>query len=185
MQDQLLYAPVVLTRVEANFILGESAISHSKGAVSSQGLDTPHIRSQTIEPSEANFGEPVDPIAALRGTDNRTTVMLRRVTRRMTESELKSFLQSIPGMQDGVEFIYLPKDAVRRSNRGFAFVNFKNSVILGILASMLSDEVGRLQLPAALQKSKLFYARIQGKGAQLRALIEMRQFDSEISVNPE
>ena len=126
------------------------------------------------DPDPSSFGEPVFAMAALQGHDTRTTVMFRRVPRRLTQEDLRKTLESVPGVAGSIEFLYLPRDVARRSNRGFAFVNFSNSVALGILASLLCES--REQLPQSLRSCQLFYARTQGQGRALQQLIEQRQF---------
>jgi RNA recognition motif 2 len=124
---------------------------------------------------ESKFGEPVDPYAVLHGTDTRTTVMFRRVQRRLSQELFKEAIESVPGLTGSVEFVYLPRDNMRRSNRGFAFVNFVSPISLGILASMLRSSEGLQQLPLAIRECRIYYARIQGNGSELATLIDQKQ----------
>jgi len=126
-----------------------------------------------INNDKPEFGDLVDPFSVLHGTDTRTTVMFRRVPRRLSQEEFKQSLESAPGMANSVEFVYLPRDNMRRSNRGFAFVNFEAPVYLGILSSIFRSSEGLL--PVTIRDCKMYYARIQGKGSELSILIDNKQ----------
>ena len=135
-----------------------------------------------FEAAHLRFGEPVNAAWAASGFESRTTVMMRKVPRRLNHEELFTFLdQHTAGLCGEIEFMYLPRDLVRRSNRGFCFINFRSHKGVAVLASLLQQR--RLpddcqltrSLPEPLWNCQLYYANVQGKGEELRSLIEQRQ----------
>jgi RNA recognition motif 2 len=149
-------APVLLTAKDRDFLFQ---------------IDEP---AEKEDSADSRFGQLVDPAAALYGLDIRTTIMMRRVPRRLAQEDIKKLIENVAGMTNSVEFLYLPRDVARRSNRGFCFANFHNHVSIGILASLLASKEGVDEIPSDLQKIRLYYAKIQGTGDELRALIEPR-----------
>ena len=185
-----VFGSLILSERERDYILNISSVGGSSQVFKNTSIDTSpegmpvsavydgeSIREGSPEASDyscyeelkASFGEPVDAFALLHGLESRTTVMFRRVPRRMTSRSFQDAIEALPGLGSSVEFIYLPRDNVRKSNRGFAFVNFFNPVSLAILATMLSN---RLTCPATLKNCMMFFARIQGSGSQLSQLID-------------
>ena len=184
-----VFGSLILTDRERDFVLKVSSVEGNSSPLANDASDVfrgytttsalneiDSIPRGSLEASEgaddefkSSFGEPVDAFTLLHGLEYRTTVMFRRVPRRMTSKSFQDLIESLPGMYQSVEFIYLPRDNIRKSNRGFAFVNFFNPVSLAILASMLSNST---TCPSALQSCMMFFARIQGSGSQLSKLID-------------
>ena len=179
-----LLAPLLLSQEDCAFIMNRRVDIPERGdknirrnqAVPISVADIIH-QDRDDSALQTGFGDPVDLSAILNGTDTRTTVMLRRVPRRLTQKDLQDAIEGLPGLQGSIEFIYLPKDSLRGTNRGFAFVNFHNHLSLGWIVAMQSD---RDSLPSALRTCLLYYARIQGSGAGLSLLME----SSEQQRNP-
>jgi hypothetical protein len=130
--------------------------------------------------NDGKFGEAVKAAKAMEGSDERTTVMMRKVPRRLSHEDLLGLIdKQTPGLENQVEFLYLPRDVARRSNRGFCFINFHSRRGVGILAALLDEarvasSAQTPRIPEPLQKCQLYYANVQGKGEELRRLIEQR-----------
>jgi hypothetical protein len=110
----------------------------------------------------------VDTTSAFLGHDARTTVMLKRIPRKMTSGELVDILNNVPGLEDSFDFLHIPWDSARNTSRGFAFVHFSSPLHVGIL----SDAVQSASLPLELRNCELRYARIQGDASSLSQLIK-------------
>jgi hypothetical protein len=100
----------------------------------------------------------VDPVKLLSGEEMRTTLMIRRLPRTITESDL--YLLLGPSM---IDCVYIPLFRTSTSilnktkNRGFGFVNFVSPVAAAIFVQSLAlyGEV--------FAKSEIVFAHVQGK----------------------
>lgn len=179
--EPLLLAPLLLSEEDCAFIMhsiekaetpeGDNTNRRSRPtiAVANSVAEAISVDCDDSAMKPTGFGDPVDLSSILDGTDTRTTVMFRRVPRRLTQKELQDVIEGLPGLKNSVEFIYLPKDSLRGTNRGFAFVNFHSHLSLGWIVALQSD---RESLPSALRTCLVYYARIQGSGSRLSALMD-------------
>ena len=165
------YLPVILSEYERDLLFGVAPSSPMPtGTTSPTPLST--------RPSEGSLGVPsgafssagglVDTASAFLGQDGRTTVMLKRIPRKMTSNELVDILNRVPGLEQSFDFLHIPWDSARNTSRGFAFVHFSSPLHVGIL----SDAVQSGCLPAELRNCELRYARIQGDADSLSQLIK-------------
>ena len=169
-------APLLLSEAQRDWLLLAASLAPQATALAAAADEEAAVRllEAALRPSEvARFGEAVQ---AEESRDGRTTVMMRKIPRRLTHEELLTLLdRQTPGLEGQVEFLYLPRDVARRSNRGFCFVNFHSPRGVGRLASLLDRQSTTALLPEPLAKCQLFYANVQGRGEELRGLIEQRQ----------
>ena len=121
-----------------------------------------------LQPTNEGIGGLVETTTAFLGQDPRTTVMLKRIPRKMTSPELLDILTQVPGLENSFDFLHIPWDSARNTSRGFAFVNFNSPLHVGIL----SDAVDSGALPQELRNAELRYARIQGDAKSLTQLVK-------------
>ena len=176
-----VFAPLLLSEAQRDFLLNPlaGAPQETVFATAEEEVAVSLLEEALLDPPasarklDMRFGETVNAQRALDGLDPRTTVMIRKVPRGLTHEDLETLLDcETPGLTGAVEFLYLPRDVARRSNRGFCFVNFHSPINVGTLASLLQRKQG---LPEVLWKCQLYYANIQGSGETLRTLIEQRK----------
>jgi hypothetical protein len=169
------YSPVFLNEYERDLLFGLPPPTPPSGTLSAA---TP----QSTRPSEGGSGQQpyssagglVDTASAFLGQDARTTVMLKRIPRKMTSSELVDILNKVQGLENSFDFLHIPWDSARNTSRGFAFVHFSSPLHVGIL----SDAVQCGALPLELRNCELRYARIQGDAASLSQLIKSEHASS-------
>jgi hypothetical protein len=113
----------------------------------------------------------VDASKAFLGDDQRTTIMVKRIPRKLTCAELSELLDRINGVQGSYNFLHIPWDHNRQTSRGFAFVNFTSCLHVGIFADALTTG----NVPEALRNCELRYARIQGTAESLHQLVKSEQ----------
>ena len=145
--------------------LGPSVLGHLLGAESGS---TPSPAPSSSGGAYTSAGGLVDTTSAFLGLDARTTVMLKRIPRKMTSGELVDILTQVHGLENSFDFLHIPWDSARNTSRGFAFVHFSSALHVGIL----SDAVQSGALPVELRNCELRYARIQGDAASLSQLIK-------------
>jgi hypothetical protein len=169
-----VYTPVLLTEQQRDFLLLLSGVSPSQVLAEEAAVQLLATAfTVKLATGVGRFGEAVDPEAAR--DDERTTVMIRKIPRRLTHEDLDIMLnRQTPGLESQVEFLYLPRDMARRSNRGFCFVNFHSSEGVSCLTSLLTEEA-RMSLPEGLRRCQVFYAKVQGRGEQLRKVIDQQE----------
>ena len=119
----------------------------------------------------SNSGGIVDASRAFMGEDSRTTIMVKRIPRKLTCAELHHLLDHINGIKDTYNFLHIPWDHNRQTSRGFAFVNFSSSLHVGIFADALTTGA----VPEPLRNCELRYARIQGTAESLHQLVKSEQ----------
>lgn len=146
--DPSRYAPLILTAAQRDVLLSSST-----------------------EIKEDQSGGAVDASRAFLGDDARTTIMIKRIPRKLTCAELHDLLDSINGIHGSYNFLHIPWDHNRQTSRGFAFVNFSSSLHVGILA----DALVTAHVPEALRNCELRYARIQGTAESLHMLVKAEQ----------
>lgn len=95
----------------------------------------------------------------------RTTVMIRNIPFAYTQDELLYEVVEKLGRGDLFDFLYLPRDSGNRSNRGYAFVNFKDTASVRIATIALADHVFK---NGRGHKAFLIPAHIQGLENNLR-----------------
>ena len=142
------YAPLVLTAAQRDILL-----------------------SSNCQAKDDQSGGTVDAARAFLGDDSRTTIMIKRIPRKLTCAELHELLDSINGIHGSYNFLHIPWDHNRQTSRGFAFVNFSSSLHVGILADALNTS----SVPESLKNCELRYARIQGTAESLHMLVKAEQ----------
>jgi hypothetical protein len=171
------YMPVLLSEYERDFLFGlppGTPTQLSTGMMSTPLSTRPSEGSVGMAPpgshpsAFSSAGGLVDTASAFLGQDSRTTVMLKRIPRKMTSNELVEILNRVPGLAQSFDFLHIPWDSARNTSRGFAFVHFSSPLHVGIL----SDAVQSGSLPPELRNCELRYARIQGDAASLSQLIK-------------
>ena len=159
------FAPIILNAEQRDIILSIRPVQAPPSLQSAA--------SQATSVDDASGGM-VDAGRAFLGEDSRSTIMIKRIPRKLTCPDLHHLLDSINGMQGSYNFLHIPWDHNRQTSRGFAFVNFISSLHVGILADALNT--GSVQ--DALKNCELRYARIQGTAESLHLLVtaDQREF---------
>ena len=167
--DPRFYVPLLLSSDQRD-LLWAIAPEHTP-------LSTPRQRDvsgeSSVSPGQvsrsvSSSGGDVDVRAAYYSEDPRTTVMLKRISRRLTRPDLWQVLQRVKGLENSFDFIHIPWDNSRQSSRGFGFVNFIDPVHVGILADALNTGV----VPEELRGVSVKYARQQGDRDWLTRFVE-------------
>ena len=124
----------------------------------------------------------VDPVKLLRGEETRTTLMIRRLPRTVSETDLYALL----GLS--IDCVYLPLFRGRVSsahqahgfspsplkNRGFGFVNFVSPAAAAVFVQSLS------LYGDVFAKSEIVFAHVQGKDNMLHSGLVLQ---TETSIN--
>ena len=167
-EDRMAYlqAPVIITASQRDFLL-EPFVHHMTPVFTPPSYRSPPPGFNSPSSSLGREGGPVSSLSAFEGKDSRTTVMLKRIPRKLTRIELCALLSSIPELAGSFDFTHIPWDSSRQSSRGFAFVNFVDPLHVGILADAL--EIGNV--PIQLKGCLLKYARQQGDRESLVELV--------------
>lgn len=104
----------------------------------------------------------INPDAILRGTDSRTTVMVRHLQGAGARKEFLSFLDKC-GLGNRYSFFYMPCKEHRNVPAGFAFVNFASPHDVHTLHGAVSSGLWREVCGSSPTKSPaVSYARFQG-----------------------
>ena len=99
----------------------------------------------------------------MKGIENRTTVMIRNIPNKYTQSML---LEEINHNYEGLyDFFYLPIDFHNKCNVGYAFINFVDSRDVVRFFEDFNDQ--RWRNFNSEKVCALSYARIQGKAAMI------------------
>lgn len=69
-----------------------------------------------------------------------TTVMLRNIACRFTQSDVKAAIDEV-GLEGTYDFIFVPLCPSKRSNRGYAFVNFRHSRYVELCRARFAGKV--------------------------------------------
>merc|ERR1719277_1382811 len=85
--------------------------------------DKPRRGQTRVAPKDRTVFE-IDKSEIERGTDLRTTVMIRNLAKSITHVSFSEFLTKC-GLQDRYSFLYLPSSRGARRPCGIAFVNFR------------------------------------------------------------
>ncbi|KZT08496.1 uncharacterized protein LAESUDRAFT_757732 [Laetiporus sulphureus 93-53] len=96
-----------------------------------------------------------------QGKDMRTTVMIKNVPNKMSDKELKAFIDRVCPRR--IDFLYLRMDFKNGCNVGYAFVNF---ITLGDLLHFAKTQIGvKWNIYSSDKDLRLCYATYQGKEA--------------------
>ena len=109
------------------------------------------------------------PYDLLHGLPKPTTLMLRRLPRRLRAYELANAINSIQMLNDQFDLLYVPEDAGRGLNRGYAFANFVNPKD----ADLFADLINRGEV-TILRGCEAVFAHQQGREATLSRILENR-----------
>jgi RNA recognition motif 2 len=173
-QVPLNFLPIFLDEAARDIIMGmdcSDAQRRAKVDLKPEQIEDPIIQSLAkcvlATTSSESVGGLVDTATAFLGQDERTTVMLKRIPRKMTSLELAEIVDSVNGLKDSFDFCHIPWDASRNTSRGFAFINFISPLHVGILSDAIQSGI----LPQELKNCELRYARIQGDALTLSILV--------------
>jgi hypothetical protein len=177
LDDSAIKAPLVLTEDEARFLLGES--KHIQ--VQSRPYICPEERSRansTLSDKSSSLPtakkkknqDPIDVSAIISGSEKRTTVTLRNLPRRMSEGELRGYIDSIFGAS--YDYLYLPPDVSRnKHNRGFAFMNMNSPDAVVHLVEGLSS----LPDHVPVRTASVSFTHFQGNRESLESYVKIRR----------
>jgi hypothetical protein len=99
----------------------------------------------------------------MSGSENRTTLMIRNIPNKYSQSMLlEEINQNYEGQYD---FFYLPIDFKNKCNVGYAFINFVDSSDVSRFFEEFNDQ--RWRNFNSEKVCALSYARIQGKAAMI------------------
>jgi RNA recognition motif 2 len=116
------------------------------------------------------------------GSHEKTTVMLRKVPRKLAHPGLVRIINSLVSkklehhqMTDITDLVYLPLDVERNCNRGYAFINFVNEEFAKIfMEETQNEETLRLH---KLSGCSSVYAHVQGKQETLNKISKTSSID--------
>lgn len=122
----------------------------------------------------------VVPEQAGSGNDKRTTVMVRNIPNKYTQSMLLEEINiNFEGLYD---FFYLPIDFKNKCNVGYAFINFMNATDV---ATFFSEFNGQRWRNFNSEKiCSISYARIQGKAAMIARFQNSSLLEKDESYKP-
>ncbi|KAF4660382.1 hypothetical protein FOZ61_004063 [Perkinsus olseni] len=86
---------------------------------------------------------------------------------------LREEIASFPGLNDSYDLLYLPADASKDANRGYAFINLKSVSHVYLFTSMLQNHEWR-HYNAPRRTCQLCFAHIQGREDTLQHLTQER-----------
>lgn len=120
--------------------------------------------------SASSFEFAVDLSSLESGSENRTTVMIRNIPRKMSQSTIVDIVRFSLGKEDIFDFIYLPMDLSNHINVGYAFVNLKSPEFVITFYQLFNNRTWRSILGTfrlvwgeeASKVAKVTFARIQG-----------------------
>jgi len=98
--------------------ISEAAVDSCSSVESGDEIVADSWRSKSLRESRGHFRA-----AATKSVQSVTTLMLRNIPNSYTREALLRHLEEF-GLQDCVDFIYVPMDFYRASSLGYAFVNF-------------------------------------------------------------
>ena len=97
----------------------------------------------------------------IKGTENRTTVMIRHIPNRYTYQTLQDEIDVI--CKDKYDFLYLPIDSENNCNLGYAFINFINPLHIVRFYEMFKSR--KWLCFNSFKECDLSFAKFQGKTA--------------------
>jgi len=97
----------------------------------------------------------------IKGTENRTTVMIRHIPNRYSYQNLQDEINIV--CKDKYDFLYLPIDSENNCNLGYAFINFINPLHIVRFYEMFKSR--KWLYFNSFKECDLSFAKFQGKGA--------------------
>ena len=97
----------------------------------------------------------------IKGTENRTTVMIRHIPNRYSYQNLQDEINIV--CKDKYDFLYLPIDSENNCNLGYAFINFINPLHIVQFYEMFKSR--KWLYFNSFKECDLSFAKFQGKGA--------------------
>ena len=97
----------------------------------------------------------------IKGTENRTTVMIRHIPNRYSYQNLQDEINIV--CKDKYDFLYLPIDSENNCNLGYAFINFINPLHIVKFYEMFKSR--KWLYFNSFKECDLSFAKFQGKGA--------------------
>mmetsp|Transcript_33906 Transcript_33906/g.76236 ORF Transcript_33906/g.76236 Transcript_33906/m.76236 type:complete len:247 (+) Transcript_33906:106-846(+) len=122
-------------------------------------------------------------VASVRdGSDRRTSLMVRNIPNKYTQSMLLAEFAGLGHGPDKMDFFYLPIDFKNRCNRGYAFVNFVETSDIVPFVTEYNDRKWRRFNSEKV--CSITYARIQGKAAMVRRFENSALMEKEEAYRP-
>ena len=97
----------------------------------------------------------------IKGTENRTTVMIRHIPNRYSYQNLQDEINIV--CKDKYDFLYLPIDSENNCNLGYTFINFINPLHIVKFYEMFKSR--KWLYFNSFKECDLSFAKFQGKGA--------------------
>eukprot|EP00559_Dactyliosolen_fragilissimus_P006571 CAMPEP_0184863842 /NCGR_PEP_ID=MMETSP0580-20130426/12727_1 /TAXON_ID=1118495 /ORGANISM="Dactyliosolen fragilissimus" /LENGTH=1065 /DNA_ID=CAMNT_0027362409 /DNA_START=193 /DNA_END=3390 /DNA_ORIENTATION=+ len=117
-----------------------------------------------------------------KGSDTRTSLMIRNIPNKYTQKMLLSELMESGHGSEKIDFFYLPIDFKNKCNRGYAFVNF---VDYNDIVSFHKQYHGKSWKVYNSDKiCDISYARIQGKSGMLKRFQNSALMDKDVEYRP-
>lgn len=135
------------------------------------GSETRVISKPSMSSESASSVEFAVDLSSLEsGNEKRTTVMIRNIPRKMSQSTIVDIVRFSLGKEDIFDFIYLPMDLANHINVGYAFVNLKSPEFVITFYQLFNNRTWRSILGTfriawgeeASKVAKVTFARIQG-----------------------
>jgi hypothetical protein len=132
------------------------------------------------EPAPVDGEYLLNPESLGSGNEKRTTVMIRNIPNKYTQSML---LEEINAKFDGMyDFFYLPIDFKNKCNVGYAFINFLDANDVGHFSKEFNGQ--RWRNFNSEKICGITYARIQGKAAMIARFQNSSLLEKDDSYKP-
>jgi hypothetical protein len=130
------------------------------------------VMSKMSKPNRADTSSEfcIDLSALQAGSEERTTIMVRNIPRKLSQSTILDILRYTFGPGDVFDFVYLPVDLENHINVGYAFINLKSPQDVVTFYQRFNERPWRHILlhfrvncgEEASKVAKVTFARIQG-----------------------
>lgn len=120
--------------------------------------------------------------AVKRGLDTRTSLMVRNIPNKYTQSMLLSEFEESGHGPGKIDFFYLPIDFRNKCNRGYAFINFVN--YRDILSFYETFNGKSWKIFKSEKICCITYARIQGKEGMMKRFQNSALMDKDQAYRP-
>jgi hypothetical protein len=101
-----------------------------------------------------------------RGSEVRTTLMIKRIPRKYTMDLLRDEINGVLGDRGLYDLLYLPVDSAKMTNRGYAFINFIDTQGVETFVRLFSGREWE-DLNKRNKTALVCWANVQGRDATL------------------
>ena len=173
-QNNLFFQPNTIFFPENAFSYNNTVINPQKNNSNNNNLNKNNNNTDKKDKKKKKFKDKIeqklfviDIDNLIKGTDERTTVMIRHIPNKYTSKALLDELNTI--CKDKYDFFYLPLDNENECNLGYAFINFVHP--LHIVHFYHIFKARKWRLYKSNKECDLSFAKFQGK-AELTANLD-------------